>query len=239
MNNPMGNGRFWFSIVILAFVSIYLPYDRRNSQRFYVCCALAILFFSFASLDLFRAQGGTLEVAGPGTTFIENGTYGMFQMELNSIRFVEDEGHTDGRQMLGYVFNFVPRKWWEDKPIPTGQVVDPPLARSTTAWSEFFVDFGVGGVVILFALYGAMSRLLSDRGRNLDPGLLHAALPILAVLQLTVLRGSLLPVMGVVYQILFVFACLLTRHPARQSATEGVRSSRSMKNESLRQLTKV
>lgn len=216
MNNPMGNGRFWFSIVIVAFLSIYVPYDRPNSQRFYVCSALFILFFSFASLDLFRAQGSTLEISGPGTTFVDNGTYAMFQMELNSIRFVEDEGNTDGQQMLGYVFNFVPRQLWSDKPIPTGQLVDPPSARSTTAWSELYVDFGVVGVVVFFAVYGSMSRRLTERSRSVGPGLLHAGLPILAVFQLLLLRGSLLPVVGALYQLIFVFACLLTWHASRQ-----------------------
>ncbi|MEJ2887931.1 O-antigen polymerase [Actinomycetospora aeridis] len=219
MNNPMGNGRFWFSLVILAFISIYVPFDRRHSQRFYVCSALLILFFSFASLDLYRSQSTTLEVAGPGTTFVENGTYAMFQMELNAIEFVDESGHTDGRQMLGYVFNFVPRAYWADKPMPTGMLVDPPLARSTTAWSEFFVDYGAGGVLVIFLVWGMGSRALTIRSLRVPPGLLHALLPVLAVYQISLLRGSLLPLMGSLYQILFVVALLLARHPARRDTT--------------------
>jgi hypothetical protein len=216
MNNPLGNGRWWFCLVAVAFASIYLPIGERNNERLYVVGALVLLFFSFASLDAFRYAGSTVEVAGPSRTLVDNDTYAMFQMELNGVRYVEDNGHTEGLQMLGSALGFVPRSVWPDKPIPTGQVVDPQYARSATAWTEAQVDFGLTGVVVFFLLYGAGSRVLSARFRRSSPGMLHATVPVFAALQIFLLRGSLMPAVGSLDQLIFAFAVLASRHPLRR-----------------------
>ncbi|MGH3611021.1 MAG: O-antigen polymerase [Pseudonocardia sp.] len=221
INNPIGNGRFWSCLVVVAFISIYVSYTRVSGVRAYVGFALVILLFLFTALDAFRNTGDpNFDVAGPRTGIVSDATYSMFQMELNGVEFVEREGHTAGRQMLGTLLAFVPRGLWENKPGPTGQLVDPQYVRSATAWTEFQVDFGITGVLLLFALYGAASAALTVRGVNARPGLLHAAVPLLAVFQLFLLRGSLLPAAVHLYQLVAVFA--LTIAVRRITASTGI-----------------
>ena len=221
MNNPMGNGRWWFCLVGIAFASVYLPYDRAGSQRVYVVGAIVILLFSFASLDLYRFNSSSLEVAGPQETIVSNETYAMFQMELNGVNFVDRNGHTDGQQLIGSFFGFVPRAFWDDKPIPTGQLVDPQYLRSATAWTEAQVDFGPLGVLGFFVVYGALSRALTDRSRQVELGMMHATVPVLAALQIFLLRGSLQPALGSLDQLVLAFAVVATRTgPARRPGTD-------------------
>jgi hypothetical protein len=221
VNNPLGNGRWWFCLLAVAFVSIYLPLDRPHSQRLYVAGALLLLLFSFAFLDAFRYTGvtTTTEVTGPSRTLVENGTYAMFQMELNGVRYVEDHGHTGGQQLAGSAFGFVPRSVWPDKPVATGQLIDPRYLRAASAWTEAQVDFGTVGVVVFFVAYGAAGRELTRRSSGVRPGLLHAVLPIVAAFQILLLRGSLMPAVGSLDQFAVAFAAVTAVHPGRRPGT--------------------
>jgi hypothetical protein len=203
MNNPIGNSRVWFCLVLAAFLSIYVPFHRPRAVRRLLVVALFVFVFLFASLDAFRTatteRGGL--VTGPERTFVTNPTYAMFQMHLTGIEYVASNGHTGGRQLAGAVFSFVPRSVWTDKPTATGQLIDPPLLRSTTLWTELDVDFGTAGTAVGFVLFGAGSAWLTRRATTTSAGFVAAVLPLAAVFQIFVLRGSLLPAAGYVYQL--------------------------------------
>lgn len=210
MNNPVGNGRFWSLLVFASLLSIYLPYQRPRTVKLFVAGALMILLFLFTSLDLFRVTSDRVELdlSGPGESLVSDGTYAMFQMELNGVEYIAREGHTNGRQLLGSLLVFVPRAFWEDKPIATGQLIDV-LLRSATAWTELETDFGPVGVVLFFVAYGYGSAALTRSGALAQPGVVHALLPMLAVYQIALLRGSFLPIVGIGYQILALVVVVL------------------------------
>lgn len=221
VNNPIGNGRWWFVLVIVAFASIYFPYDRRGVIRLYTAGAAFLLLFAFASLDAFRFTAPSPSISHPtgaGETLATDPSYPVFQMHLKGLQYVHLAGHTHGRQLLGSVFGFLPHSVWPDKPGPTGQLIDPEYLRSASVWTEGYVDFGLAGIVALFFLIGLVIAWISDTSRRARPGLLHALFPLLAVLQLFVLRGSLQPALGTVYQLMFAFA-LVSRRVSRPPRT--------------------
>ena len=207
VNNPIGNGRWWSALILVGFVSIYFPYYRGTNIRIYVVGALVLLLFAFSSLDAFRfTEAGPAEASKSVTeTLATDESYPVFQMHLNALEYIERHGYAGGEQLLGAVFGLVPRPLWEDKPIATGQIIDRYL-RSTSLWTEGYFDFGIPGIVMLFLLFGAAVAWLSNAAQRTTPGFLHATFPLLAVLQLFVLRGSLLPSLGTAYQLLLAFA---------------------------------
>ena len=210
INNPIGNARFWFCLVAVAVVSVYLRYTRPAAVRTYIVLALGILLLVFTALDAFRnSDQGDFSITGPGTTLVSDQTYGMFQMELNGVEYLSARDHTLGRQLLGSALGFVPRSLWESKPIATGQLIDPQYARAAPLWTEFQVDFGLAGVLVGFVVVGAVSAAVTRRATFASPGVLHALVPLFAVFQIFLLRGSLLPATGQLYQLLLVLALVV------------------------------
>ncbi len=206
VNNPIGSPRMWFFVVLVGFASIYVPVYRGANIRLYVVGALVLLLFAFTFLDAFRWTKGPAETGGSVTQKLATDpSYPVLQMHLNGMEYVRVHGYTWGEQLLGAVFGIVPRSLWADKPIATGQVVDRYL-RSTSLWTEGYVDFGIPGIVMLFLIAGAAIAWLSNAARRATPGLLHATFPMLVMLQLYVLRGSLMPSLATVYQLMLAVA---------------------------------
>ena len=216
VNNPISNPRAWFGMIAISLVSIYVPFSKIQGKRLLAVGNLVILLFAFTSLDAFRRTGGaTFDPLGPQTSIVSDESYSAFQTTLNGIRYIERVGHTNGMQMLSAFLGFVPRAVWEEKANDTGSLIDPKYNRSSTLWTEGQVDFGLPGVVILFLLYGFGSARLEATCRG-GGGALLASLPIFAGLQIFLLRGALLPVMGLLYPLAAAIVLVLTRRAAKQ-----------------------
>src|SRR5690606_10753587 len=89
----------------------------------------------------------------------ENGDYDAYQMVLNTVKYSQSFGITYGRQLLGADLFWVPRQYWEDKPVGSGQFVAEGLRYSYTnlscpLWAEAYINFGMIGVILTFFVYG-------------------------------------------------------------------------------------
>jgi len=216
VNNPFSNARAWFGMIAISLVSIYVPFSKIRGKRLLAVGSLVMLLFAFTSLDAFRRTGGaTFDASGPQAGIVSDGSYSAFQTALNGVRYVERADHTNGMQVLGALLGFVPRKVWAEKPEDTGSLIDPRYNRSSTLWTEAQVDFGLPGVAILFIIYGFGSARLEATCR-VGGGALWASLPIFAGLQIFLLRGSLLPVMGSLYPLAAAIALVLTRRAVQE-----------------------
>jgi len=119
-----------------------------------------------------------------------------FQQIVNSMYFVEQHGHTFGQYVVSAFLFFVPRALWEGKAMPAS--LDVAAARgydfqnlSMPVWSEFFIDFGILGVVFGLAAFGFVAARL-DLAYHRHPFSMSAHLCVLfAVCQFGLLRGPL------------------------------------------------
>jgi hypothetical protein len=217
VNNPLGNGRAWFGTLVVALLSVFISYWRPKGIRVLAAGALIVLLFAFTSLDAFRRTGpAQIDTSGPGTALVSDASYSAFQTNLNGVAFVQNEGHTSGRQLLTAVFAFVPRSMWEGKGTDTGSLIDPRYNRSATFWTESYVDFGIPGVLVLFAAYGWGSVRLERRFAE-GSAATAAFVPLVAGLQIFFLRGSLLPVAGIFYPLAICFLFVLARQRAKEN----------------------
>ncbi len=200
VNNFFSNGRFWFGAFALGILLVYLPVQRPRNIRLLIPAALVVLLLVFPYLDRYRRSDTTsVPPSGPAGTIIEDGSYSAFQMTVNGVHYVELDGHSKGTQLLGAATAFVPRELWKDKPTETGNRIgggDTTLNRAASLWTEFYVDFGAAGVLVGFTLYGILIAWLDDRCRWPRGDFERIALPLLAVTQWYLLRGSLLPAVG-------------------------------------------
>lgn len=206
VNNPISSPRYWAGTVAGSVLLVMRPWRRPNVLRASVIGLVLMLVVLFPYADYFRYERGRSTKGFTTITSQMTGKldYDSFPQVQSAVDYVEQRGHTKGRQGLGPIAFFVPRVIWPDKPGDTGAL----LANfegwiytnlSAPLWAETFLDGGWLAVVLVFFLLGLFERRIDRRyalSRRGDPGLLQVFVPIFAVYQVIVLRGSLLPAAG-------------------------------------------
>ncbi|SEN61700.1 oligosaccharide repeat unit polymerase [Paenibacillus sp. OV219] len=202
ISNPISNARYWFGSVAIALCFIIFRW-RKSSSALWIISLVILLLIVFPYSDVYRnSSAGTLVIQNMTKQLTEKGDYDAFQQLLNTIIYVKSNGLSYGYQLLGAVLFWLPRGIWPDKPYGTGQTVAEALGYNFTNfsspfWAESYVNFGILGVIVMFALYGYVSYILqhkyieSQRRKN-SISVLQIIVPFLAAYQLFLLRGDLL-----------------------------------------------
>lgn len=100
--------------------------------------------------------------------YTTGGDFDGFQSINNVVEFVSVHGIQWGRQLLSAIFFFVPRSVWPNKGEPTGSIAAQEagysfLNISSPLPSEFYIDFGIFGLVIGALLFGALLARIDMR----------------------------------------------------------------------------
>jgi hypothetical protein len=219
VNNPVSNARYWAFAVVLAFF-----FTWRSSARPVVIAVFVTVFAMsslvvFPYLDGFRYTEASIQKYGlHDNRYTEPVDYVLAKTDYASvtdvavvIRYVDHEGHTWGRQLLGAALFWLPRSVWPDKPSNTAFIVAddigfPNRNLDSPLWAEGYVDFGWVGTAVLLAGAGLAARRLDDafvlvrRVRAVvstrTVPLVAVAVPVLAGYEFILLRGSLLQAMA-------------------------------------------
>ena len=161
-NNPFAASRMW---LVTALFGVLAPTIFRRARTGWLVVAislggLAILPALHESRNAltFGEWESVVTVTSPVrylATSADGDHLGMISL---AVRWVDDNGHTLGRQVLGAVLCWVPRRFWPDKPIGTGAMVTGDLGYGFTNWSmpivaEGYVDWGYAGVAAMAALF--------------------------------------------------------------------------------------
>lgn len=214
INNPFSNSRAWFGGITIALAAIYFPFYKIRHFRVFLLVAVSALLIVFPYGDYFRRTDKHLVPAfSPGETLFTDGSYSGFQMAMNAPLWVEQNGHTMGRQLLGSVFFFVPRAVWATKPTDTGNQIGGigelrEQNRAAPLWAEFYVDFGVVGVFVGFLGYGMFTAFIDRRYRSARTQFDRAAVPAVAPQIWYLLRGSLAPALAAIGPLIFVLVAV-------------------------------
>ncbi len=205
VNNPISNSRYWTLAVLFGLVMPLIG-SRKSFFNVAIIGGIVAAIFLFPLSDITRRTAGTGVVLQVDSVWrmISTKDYDQFSMLANTLGFTRDEGLTWGYQFLGALLFWVPRVIWPTKPMDSGVEVGEWMSSvnvnlSSPLWAEAWINFGVVGVVVTFALLGLL-------GRKLDAGFGAGALSAGSVGYLGVaifsgymfilLRGSLLQSMG-------------------------------------------
>lgn len=225
-DNPVSNSRARFLGVSIALLLAVWPLVTARRFRIFAVILVVGTLFVYPSADVFRTQQRTQETASLNTQFQTSPDFAMFQQEINAQDYVQSNGHTDGRQLLGVIGAFVPKKFWPDKPGTTGSLIFPQAAdllpTSVTLWGWAFVDGGMLWVFAFFVVYGSVTAALEGayRRRPLDRvSFVAAAVPLFAASQTLLLRGDPQPAMGELLPIVvaLIAACSVSSRVAQRS----------------------
>jgi hypothetical protein len=175
VNGPLASSR---TIVFSMLFGVWIvSRGQRVDPRHYrlgMFAALVSLIAFFPALDLFRTSGSDLEFTGVGQQFVSDLDYSPIEQSMRVVAYVQEEGHTFGRQVSGAVLAFVPRTFWSGKAQSTTFVVSGDTNRvlGTPIWAEGYLEFGYLGSFGYCAALGAAVASVARRARG------HAAGPV-------------------------------------------------------------
>ncbi|UQB71993.1 oligosaccharide repeat unit polymerase [Rhodococcus ruber] len=194
--NPFSSSRY---IAFGAIAAVLLAAVRIDSAKrrlmFAFVCVVGLLFVYPLATWFKRESVQSSPFRGfPDMFFTVD--YDGYQQLINSIYFVDESGHTFGKYVLSAGLFFIPRALWAGKANPAS--IDVADARgysfqnlSLPIWSEFYIDFGIVGVIAGLIAFGFISGRL-DLAYYLRPMSTSAHMCVLvAVCMFGFLRGPL------------------------------------------------
>lgn len=199
VNNPIGTSRFWAGLVLMGILSVYVRLDSRRVFQWSIIGFLVLFLFAFSALDAFRltdnrqfSRGGTVP-----EVLVTELDYATTQVAHEAGEYVRVHGYSFGRQFSGVVGLWVPRRVWENKPVPTGSMVNRGFVNvSSSLWTEGFIDFGLVGTALFLCFYGWGSRRLELAFFRSKPTGLATLMPLVVGYQFILVRGALMPTLG-------------------------------------------
>ncbi|HEY0248651.1 MAG TPA: hypothetical protein VGC45_10355 [Gryllotalpicola sp.] len=215
VSNPTSTARYRVAAVAAGLLLALLWPLGRVRMAYLGIGVLAGIAFLFPALNAFRRVGGTFSIGGSVVSSLQSGDYDAFQQIGNTVLYVQDVGHSYGRQLLTALLFFIPRSVWPGKSLDTGVIVAAHQGYAFTNLSaplqaEAYIDGGFPLVIVLFVGFGLLTGLFERRTRDASSASSFVALlvPLVAAYQLIVLRGSLLQSMaGLMSLVLFTWLC--------------------------------
>lgn len=150
---PTGVARYMVAYVYIPWFLIFIPVMRRTTV--FSFALLMSIFFIFPFLEQFRYFSGIQSISFlPSKAFFYSPHFDAYENFASS---VENDFVSYGFQLLGSILFFVPRDFWPNKPIGSGQDMAERLGYifdniSMPFLGEGYVNFGFYGV-ILFSFF--------------------------------------------------------------------------------------
>lgn len=197
--NPISSPRYYTGTVLLAMAAALGAYATPARVRFSAVAFLAGLLLLFPLADSFR-NAGPVDVEFQPLVSLTTGDFDGLVQTMNTTRYVDLKGVTWGEQAAGVALFWVPRGWWEDKPIDTGGLVAQSAGyqftnMSAPLWAEMFINGGWVLLAVGALTFGWWVRRWDDRAVSSGAATSPLAM-ILPFYLVILLRGSLLQAMA-------------------------------------------
>lgn len=159
-NFPLGGARYWIGSVYLG-ILLLLFGNRARSNWPLVLILIGSVLWLYPRFGPLRDPGASWHPEVLATDFydsVSRGDFDAYTMIAHTIDYVRNEGVTYGRQLLGAVLFWVPRKWWDEKPVGSGWVVADSIGLpwrnvSSPLIAEGLINFGWLGIGAFSFLY--------------------------------------------------------------------------------------
>lgn len=200
LNFPTSTTRFWMGAIFIGIFVIMLC-DKQKNNRLYdslIIFTFAVLFslsFAFKYLDIntILTEGVKLKSMVEGYNSVDFDAYSYIARTFD---YVRDYGIVYGKQLLGTLLFFVPRAFWNTKPIATGALIASAQGQSYTNVScpfvaEGYMNFGLIGVLIFTIFLARICKNLDEKYWSNKFYLLNLIYPYFLGLLIFGLRGAL------------------------------------------------
>ncbi len=221
--NPISSPRYVAGTAALAvLVALGAARTQKRARIFAVILAIGMVFvFPYAAFARTSTQTPSAQRGGTAQV-LASSDFDAFDQIDNTLSYVHANGVSDGQQLIGAAFFWVPRAVWPGKPEDTGILLAQFRGYkfknlSEPLWGEFFIDGGwillAGGMMMLGAALRRFDGRSSDWIANHNRSILGTILPFYLVI---ILRGSLLAAMaGLAVVVVSAVVVNRARWPAR------------------------
>lgn len=166
LNFPSATQRFWAATVYLGIIITFFHFKSRNTLVYMLIFGLLIVFPTLGfsrNASNFKEFVNKFDINGLYSNNILTGDYDAFSVINYTVQFIQLNGSTLGKQLLGVLFFFIPRTYWETKPIGSGSTVSANLGLtfdniSSTPIAEGLINFGVLGVILFAAVFSFLTK---------------------------------------------------------------------------------
>ena len=197
-SNPYYTSRYWFGAIFISSFLVFLKWKKTTTSTIVLSAMFGFLVL-FPYADVSRSDGEFLLSLEAVLNNLKVGDFDAFQQIMNTLNYVKVHGYSFGRQLLGAFLFFVPRSVWPNKPLGTGYNIGLDLNYinkniSAPLWSEFYINFSLIGLIIMFFIYGYITAVMqneymSTKGKT---NFYQVFVPFYSFYQFFLLRGDLL-----------------------------------------------
>jgi hypothetical protein len=207
--NPIFDRRNSLGPIYLTLICIAYPFLVSSSKNFFIFI-FGILVIAFPSSSVFTHYDPSnwWEVLSSNLIFEEitghftDIHYDAWANFVGAVDYVEKKNFHYGLQTIGSLLFFVPRSFWAEKPISSGQLLGEYLSRNYQLWfenisfpfpAEGYIDFGLPGVILFAIALAWYSRRIDVLANINDNAIIKISSIYFSIFLLFILRGSLLP----------------------------------------------
>lgn len=204
-NFPTSTSRYWMGTILLGLIVVrFIKRVKSRKIDFIILIIVVFIFpffynFKFHTIDdVINNRIGYVGIVESFNTV----DFDAFSLVARSMKYVNENGITFGKQLLNIVLFFVPRSIWPGKPIATNTLVASSQGQSYTNLScplpaEGFVNFSVIGTAIysiVLALYSCyLDKLFWKESNDYQNNIINLIYPFLCIIIFYVSRGPLQP----------------------------------------------
>lgn len=193
--NPLSNSRFQgFSAILMVLFAVFS--FRTVLARAFLSAGMVVgLLVAYPLSAVFKNETIANRVYYRLDIF-SSVDFDGFQQTINSLWYVQHNGHTFGQHLFSALGFFIPRSLWDEKALPASYPVSESRGYifqnlALPLWAEMYVEFGVLGMLIVFLIIGIYSRKADLSFVAGNSSRLSLITPVLAAVQIGLLRGPL------------------------------------------------
>ena len=228
---PTGLGRseaanMYLGLLVILF---YKKIDKNKNNVKYIFVFVAAFILIFPTINVFRNVAfNKVDIITELTSTIEEirstyvaGDYDAYTMINQTIIFVKENDITYGKQLIGAMLFFIPRKIWLNKPLGSGYTILDTLGHSFKNVScpliaEGYINFGVFGVIIFSMFFSICSckldlnywKMIENGKEKVNYNLLSIIYPFLIPSYYILQRGDLMSITSLTMALIISFVIM-------------------------------
>lgn len=222
INFPTGVGRSYVAIAYIGLLLLLFPSVKKKSVFMFIFFFAFIVVFPM--INVFRNYSLDSVTWSMLYETIQNisqnylyGDYDAFAMIIYTVKYVSEFGLTYGYQLLGPLLFFVPRIFWESKPVGSGYMILETYGHgfkngSEPLIAEGLLNFGILGVLVFAFIAGNLAKSIDKCywkfNNNLSPTFISIFYPFFLSIFFFMLRGDLMNTFAFFMSHLVIFSLL-------------------------------
>lgn len=211
INFPISITRYWIGAIYIGiFLTLFKKYIKYKRFDYIMIFIFLIAFpffqiFKWYSLSDVFSENISIDIF---SNAYNNVDFDAHNMLARALRYVADADIVYGKNIFSTLLFFIPRAIWNDKAIPTGEMIASYQNQSFTNLScplvaEGYVNFGIIGVILYAIIFARIVKIIDQMywQEKCEICFIDMYYPFLIGFFIFLLRGSFHPV--VVYMITF------------------------------------